>query len=283
MLISGVSLALTWTCRLCYSDFSCAWASATCFPLSKHWERWHCTSFLRPACWFTVHVGGGSFPISCAVFLPLPLSQAFMLLVTGRCCCSCQPHVCLQLTWEVGLPLSPVEFSSLCHSHQLSRYWLLGMPRPCYRQRLSGLPACLFTVPGRVPFPQSSALSVPHPLSCMSYLFLLLITQFLFFSPGGGLSVQGAMLLWPRHICGSTAVLQSSPGSRLPKLSGHQWLVAPGPSWCLHLTWSGDSLRQLEVWRGQSYAFSQWLCLQNVSPASLQDFTVGGSLSASSL
>jgi hypothetical protein len=42
-------------------------------------------------------------------------------------------------------------------------------------------PACLFTVPGRIPFPQSSALSAPHPLSCVSLLFLLLITQFLFF------------------------------------------------------------------------------------------------------
>jgi hypothetical protein len=43
-------------------------------------------------------------------------------------------------------------------------------------------PACLFTVPGRIPFPQSSALSAPHPLSHVSLLFLLLITQFLFFS-----------------------------------------------------------------------------------------------------
>jgi hypothetical protein len=42
-------------------------------------------------------------------------------------------------------------------------------------------PACLFTVPGRIPFPQSSALSVPHPLSSVSLLFLLLISQFLFF------------------------------------------------------------------------------------------------------
>jgi hypothetical protein len=38
----------------------------------------------------------------------------------------------------------------------------------------------------------------------MSLLFLLLITQFLFFSPGGGRSVQGAMLIWPRVVCGST-------------------------------------------------------------------------------
>jgi hypothetical protein len=67
-------------------------------------------------------------------------------------------------------------------------------------------PACLFTVPGRIPFPQSSALSVPHPLSCVSLLFLLLISQFLFFSLGGGQSVHGAMLLWPRLVCGSTMV-----------------------------------------------------------------------------
>jgi hypothetical protein len=83
--------------------------------------------------------------------------------------------VCLQLTWEVGLPPSPVEFSSLCHSHKLSHSWLLGT-RPRSRQ-----PACLFTVLGRIPFPHSSALSAPHPLSRVSLLFLLLITQFLFF------------------------------------------------------------------------------------------------------
>jgi hypothetical protein len=48
-------------------------------------------------------------------------------------------------------------------------------------------------------------LSAPNPLSHVSLLLLLLITQFLFFSLGGGRSVQGAMLLWPRLVCGSTA------------------------------------------------------------------------------
>jgi hypothetical protein len=41
--------------------------------------------------------------------------------------------------------------------------------------------ACLFRVLGRIPFHQSSVLSAPHPLSYMSLLFLLLITQFLFY------------------------------------------------------------------------------------------------------
>jgi hypothetical protein len=79
----------------------------------------------------------------------------------------------------VGLPSSPVEFSSLCHSHQLSHSWLLGA-RPRSRQRLSGPPG-LFTVPGRIPFPQSSVLRAPHPLSSVSLLLLFLITHFLFF------------------------------------------------------------------------------------------------------
>jgi hypothetical protein len=39
----------------------------------------------------------------------------------------------------------------------------------------------------------------------------------------------------------------------------------------------------MEVWRGQSFASSWWFCLQGVSPASFQDFTIGSKLSASSL
>jgi hypothetical protein len=91
-------------------------------------------------------------------------------------------HVCLQLTWEVGLPPSPVEFSSLCHSHSLSRSWLLGV-HSCSHPLQPGL-ASLFTVPGRIPLSPSSVLSVPHPLCNVSLLFLLLITQFLFFPRG---------------------------------------------------------------------------------------------------
>jgi hypothetical protein len=36
-------------------------------------------------------------------------------------------HIYLQITWEVGLPPSPVEFSSHFHFYKLSRSWLLGM------------------------------------------------------------------------------------------------------------------------------------------------------------
>jgi hypothetical protein len=51
-------------------------------------------------------VGSGSSPLSCEVFLPPPLSQAFLLLITGWCCCSCQPP-CL-FTAHVGSGSSPL-------------------------------------------------------------------------------------------------------------------------------------------------------------------------------
>jgi hypothetical protein len=132
-------------------------------------------------------------------------------------------HVCLQFMWEVGLPSFPVEFSSLCHSHKLPHSWLLSA-RCCSRQSLSGPPGLficsLFTVSGRVLFPQSSALRAPHPLSSVSLLLLLLVTQFLFFpqvevslsrglcSSGPGLSVglqryheAHLVHIFPSHLC----------------------------------------------------------------------------------
>jgi hypothetical protein len=75
-------------------------------PFQAHCGRWHCTRFLRPECLFTAHVGSGSSPLSCGVFLPLPLLEVFPLLITGRCCCSCQPP-CL-FTAHVGGGSSPL-------------------------------------------------------------------------------------------------------------------------------------------------------------------------------
>jgi hypothetical protein len=169
------------------------------------------------------------FPPSCGVFLPPPLLQVFPLLITGQCCCSCQ-WPCLFIA-HVGGGSSPVSCGVFLPPSlsQLSHSWLLGAcPTP------TG-PACLFTVPGRIPFPQSSVLSVPHSLSHVSLLFLLLITQFLLF-PGWRSVCPGGLLLWPRVVCGSTTVPLSSPCPCLPKPSGHRRLAARGPSWFLRLT-----------------------------------------------
>jgi hypothetical protein len=79
--------------------------------------------------------------------------------------------VYLQLTWEVGLPPSPVEFSSHRHFYKLSYSWLLGIGR-C---------SCLLQLACEgFPLSPSLALRVPCPLYYMS-LLLLLIIQFLFF------------------------------------------------------------------------------------------------------
>jgi hypothetical protein len=153
MQISGVSLALTWPCRPCLLRvLLCGSLCYKLSPFQAHWERWHCTCVVRPACLFTVHVGSGSSPLSCGVFLPPPLSQAFLLLITGRWCCSCQPPCLFTVQWEVGLPSCPVEFSSAAT--------LTGFPAPgCWAciptpaRASPARPACLFTVPGRVPFP----------------------------------------------------------------------------------------------------------------------------------
>jgi hypothetical protein len=110
-----------------------------------------------------------------------------------------------------------VEFSSLRHSHQLSRSWLLSTrPAPAPARASPACPVCLFTVLGRVPFPQSSTLRVPHPLSRKSLLLLLLITQLLFFpqvevSLSRGYAALAQACLWEYH---STAKLTWSTSSQ---------------------------------------------------------------------
>jgi hypothetical protein len=134
MLISGMSLTLTWPCRLCLLRvLLCMSHCYELSPFQAHWERWHCTRFLRPACLFTPHIGSGSSPFSCGDFPPPPLSRAFLLLVAVS---------------------APASGASPAH------------------------PACLFTVPGKIPFPQSLALRLPHPLSHVSLLLLLSFSFF---------------------------------------------------------------------------------------------------------
>jgi hypothetical protein len=55
------------------------------------------------------------------------------------------------------------------------------------------------------------------------------------------------------------------------------------PSWFLCLTWCGDSMHRLGVWRCWCFASSWWFFLPGASPVSLQEFTLGSTLSVSSL
>jgi hypothetical protein len=113
------------------------------------------------------------------------LSHSWLL---GGAAAPASHHVCLQLTWEVGLPPLLWSFppSTTLTSFPAPGCWARA---PASTRASPAHLACLFTVLGRIPFPQSSALSAPHPLSCVSYLFLLLITQLLFF-PGVEVSLS---------------------------------------------------------------------------------------------
>jgi hypothetical protein len=168
----------------------------------------------------------------------------------SQACC-----VCLQLTWEVGLPPSPVEFSFHHHFYKISCSWLLGM---CHRSCLLQLACC-----EGFPLPSSSALRVPCPLCYMSFLLLLLIIHFFSFFPGWGSVCPGGYANLAQGCLWEYCVLLSSPcGPRVPKLSGCcNVVLAWEASWSLRLTWSGNAMCRLEVWRSQSFAFSQWFFL----------------------
>jgi hypothetical protein len=187
-------------------------------------------------------------------------------------------RVYLQFTWELGLPPPPVEFSFHCHFYKLSGSWLLGV---CHCSCLLQ-PACS----EGFPLLCSSALGVPRPLCFLSFLLLLLITQFFFsFYPWWGLVCPGGCADLAQDYLWEYCMLLSSPcGPPLPKPSGCCHLaVVWESSWFLRLTWSGDAMRRLEVWRSQSFGSSWYFFLYSVSPACLQVFTLGGTLSASSL
>jgi hypothetical protein len=53
------------------------------YKLSCSWLQGVCCCSCWLVCLFTAHGGSGSSPLSCGVFLPLPLSQAFLLWLLG--------------------------------------------------------------------------------------------------------------------------------------------------------------------------------------------------------
>jgi hypothetical protein len=172
MQISGVSLILTWPSQALFtqSSFVCNHHCYKLSPFQAHWRKWHCTSFLRPVCLFTVHVGSGSSPLSCGVFLPC---HFYKLPAPGCWTCAATPA-----------------FSS----------WLV----------VRDFPSPLFCTQGTLP-----------SLFCVFFVVIAYYSGFFLFS-----------------LC-----------------------VGRELSWFLHLTWSGDAMHGLEVWRSQRFASSWWFFL----------------------
>jgi hypothetical protein len=161
--------------------------------------------------------------------------------------------------WEVSFPTSPVDFSSHCHFYKLSSSKVAGRCRhSCLLQ-----PACLFTVLWGISPPPSSELRVPHPLCYVSFFGVVVysVCSLSLLSLGGGQSVQGAMLIWPSVVCGSTWCCLAHLVVCISWANRKWRLVAWEPSWFLHLPWSVDAMCGLGVWRSQSFASSRWFFL----------------------
>jgi hypothetical protein len=173
-------------------------------------------------------------PPACAVFLPPPLSQAFLLLITGRCYCSCQPP-CL-LTVHVGSGSSLLSCGVFLPPPLSQAFPLLVAGHAPLLPPEALQPGRLVYLQSQEGFPSPNLRCSVHPIlfpTCLFCSYCLLLS--FSFPPGGGWSVQGAMLLWPRLVCGST-VYRKAHLVRVFPSHRHQRLAARGPSLFLRLT-----------------------------------------------
>jgi hypothetical protein len=171
---------------------------------------WACV-FIYSSC------GKWVFPLSYAVFLPPPLLQAFLLLITGLCCCSCQPP-CL-LTAHVGsgsFPLSCGVFLSPPLS-QAIRVLVAGRAPLLPQEPL--LPAWLIYLQFWEGFPSSNLQRSARPTlfaTCL-YCSYCLLLSFSFFPrwmsvcPGGYAALAQACLWEYRGTVKVTLSVSSQP------------------------------------------------------------------------
>jgi hypothetical protein len=96
----------------------------------------------------------------------------------------------LQLTWEVGIPSSPVEFSSLHHSHKLSCSCLLG-ECPRSHQSLSSPSGLFIYSPRKDSLPPIFSAQGTPPSFPSVFIVLIAYYSVSVFSLSGVRSVQG--------------------------------------------------------------------------------------------
>jgi hypothetical protein len=204
MQISGVNLALTWSHRLCL--LRVLLCGSLCYRLSPFQALGKVTLSLHcQACVFIYSsCGRWVFPPLLCIFpptaafrsFPAPAYWAVLLLLPAAMFIysSCGKWVFPPLLWS----FSP---SATLPGFPAPGCWVrtplppepLRPTRLVYLQSQEGFPSPNLQRSGRPTL-------FPACLYC-SYCLLL---SFSFFSPDGGQSVQGAMLLWPRLVCGST-------------------------------------------------------------------------------
>jgi hypothetical protein len=177
-------------------------ATARSFPLSKHTGGGDTAPTFSGLCVYSSH-GKWVFP---PLLWHFPPTAAFTSFPAPDCwACAAAPaswHVCLQLTWEVGHPSSPVEFSlppPLSYA-----FPLLVAGRAPLLQPSPARPSLFIYGSGRDSSPRLfGTQGTPPSLLCV-FIVLIAYYSLSLFSPVGGQSVQKAMLIWPRVVCGST-------------------------------------------------------------------------------
>jgi hypothetical protein len=145
-------LALTWSHRLYL--LRVLLCGSLCYRLSSFQALGKVT--LPPHCQVCVFIysscGKWVFPLSSEVFLPLPLSEAFLLLITGWCCCSFRPPCLFIVHMGSGSSLLSCGVFLLLPLSQASPLLVAGRA-PRSRQRLSCLPGLFIYSPGKDSLP----------------------------------------------------------------------------------------------------------------------------------
>jgi hypothetical protein len=149
-------------------------------------------------------MGSGSFLLSCGVFLPPLLLQAFPLLTAGWCCCSC--WLASLFTVHMGGGSSSPLLWGFPPSTTLPNFPIPGCwaQAPAPARAYLARPSLCINSSGEDYSPLLfGAQGTPPSLLCV-FIVLIAYYSVSLFSPPGGWSVQGSMLIWPRVVCGST-------------------------------------------------------------------------------
>jgi hypothetical protein len=118
----------------------------------------------------------------------------------------------------------------------------------------------------------SGALSAPCPFCCVSFSVPCLLYSLFFvffFLQSRGQSVQGAILVYPRSICGNTVCCCWYV---FPKQVWSWCLAVQEPSTFLSVMWGGEALYGLGAWGVRIFLLFGGFFLPSVAPASQQDF-----------
>jgi hypothetical protein len=141
----------------------------------------------------------GSSPLFCRVFLPQPLLQAFPLLIAGCVLPLLPPPAGLFIYSSRGKWVFPPLLCSFPPNTTFTSFpapgcWACAAAPPFSSQLVRDFPS--------PPLWRSGCLTL---FATCLFCYCLLFSFFSLFSLGGGWSVQGSMLIWPRVVCGSTA------------------------------------------------------------------------------